>query len=66
MGANDCATDVHACAANAKKDNDPAEGKYVARGTCAKLAGKTDGMIGKPAPLHEQSAKEMEEHVNMT
>ena len=64
-GANDCATSVHACAAQAKKDNDPAEWKYVARGTCTKLGGKTDGTIGKAAAVHEQWSKEMEARVNM-
>ena len=64
-GANDCATAAHACAAQAKKDNDPVEWKYVARGSCAKLGGKTAGTIGKPAAVHEQWAKEREERVNM-
>jgi len=64
-GANDCATAVHACAAQAKKDNDPTEWKYIARGTCAKLGGKTSGTIGKPAAVHEQWSKEMEARVNM-
>jgi uncharacterized membrane protein len=35
-GANDCATasGSHSCSGQAKKDNDPAEWKYVAKGTC--------------------------------
>jgi uncharacterized membrane protein len=41
-GANDCGTDKHACGALAKTDNDPTEWKYVAKGTCEKLGGKTE------------------------
>ncbi len=42
-GQNDCAsaTGSHSCAGQAKKDNDPAEWKYVAKGTCEKMGGKT-------------------------
>ena len=41
-GQNDCGTAKHACAgARAKKDNDPTEWKYVAKGTCEKMGGKT-------------------------
>jgi uncharacterized membrane protein len=41
-GQNDCATatGTHACAGESKKDNDPKEWKYVAKGTCEKLGGK--------------------------
>lgn len=41
-GANDCATanGTHSCAGQAKKDNDPNEWKYVAKGTCEKEGGK--------------------------
>lgn len=41
-GQNDCATTTgsHSCAGQAKKDNDPTEWKFVAKGTCAKLGGK--------------------------
>ena len=40
-GQNDCGTAKHACAAQgAKVDNDPAEWKYVAKGTCEKMGGK--------------------------
>jgi len=39
-GKNDCGTAKHACAGMAKTDNDPAEWKYVAKGTCAKMGGK--------------------------
>jgi uncharacterized membrane protein len=41
-GKNDCGTAKHACAGQgAKADNDPAEWKYVAKGTCEKVGGKT-------------------------
>jgi uncharacterized membrane protein len=40
-GQNDCGTAKHACAGlGAKKDNDPNEWKYVAKGTCEKMGGK--------------------------
>lgn len=40
-GQNDCGTAKHACAAmGAKVDNDPAEWKYVAKGSCEKMGGK--------------------------
>ena len=39
-GKNDCGTAKHACAGMAKTDNDPAEWKYVAKGTCDKMGGK--------------------------
>ena len=40
-GQNDCGTASHTCAGKAKKDNAPDEWKYVAKGTCEKLGGKT-------------------------
>ena len=42
-GQNDCATPngSHSCAGQARKDNDPVEWKYVAKGTCTKMGGKT-------------------------
>ena len=42
-GQNDCATanGSHSCAGQAKKDQDPNEWKYVAKGTCDKVGGKT-------------------------
>ncbi|MFD3266595.1 BufA1 family periplasmic bufferin-type metallophore [Phenylobacterium ferrooxidans] len=42
-GQNDCADSagVHSCAGQAKKDKDPNEWKYVAKGTCEKEGGKT-------------------------
>ena len=40
-GQNDCGTAKHACAAQgAKVDKDPAEWKYVAKGTCEQMGGK--------------------------
>ena len=38
-GMNDCGTSAHACAGQAKADNDPEEWVYVPAGTCAKIAG---------------------------
>ena len=38
---NDCATAKHACSTMSKVDNDPAEWKYVAKGTCEKVGGTT-------------------------
>jgi uncharacterized membrane protein len=40
-GQNDCGTAKHACAAMSKADNDPIEWKYVAKGTCEQMGGKT-------------------------
>jgi uncharacterized membrane protein len=41
-GQNDCGTAKHACAGlGAKTDNDKAEWKYVAKGTCEKAGGTT-------------------------
>jgi uncharacterized membrane protein len=41
-GQNDCGTAKHACAGQgAKTDNDPMEWKYVAKGSCEKMGGKT-------------------------
>jgi uncharacterized membrane protein len=41
-GKNDCGTAKHACAGQgAKVDKDPTEWKYVAKGTCEKMGGKT-------------------------
>ena len=42
-GANDCAAadGSHSCAGQAKKDNDVQDWKYVEKGTCEKLGGKT-------------------------
>ena len=46
-GQNDCGTAQHTCAGKAKKDNAPEEWKYVAKGTCEKLGGKTKAPAGK-------------------
>ncbi|UGQ46988.1 BufA1 family periplasmic bufferin-type metallophore [Massilia endophytica] len=42
-GMNDCAstTGSHSCAGQSKKDMDPNEWKYVAKGSCEKMGGKT-------------------------
>lgn len=41
-GKNDCGTAKHACAGlGAKTDKDPNEWKYVAKGSCEKVGGKT-------------------------
>ena len=41
-GQNDCGTAKHACAAQgAKTDKDPNEWKYVDKGTCEKMGGKS-------------------------
>ena len=40
-GQNDCGTASHTCAGQSKKDNAPDEWKYVAKGTCEKMGGKT-------------------------
>jgi uncharacterized membrane protein len=45
-GQNACATELHSCAGEAKVDNDPAEWKYVPKGSCEKIGGKTTA----PAP----------------
>jgi uncharacterized membrane protein len=43
-GQNDCAnlSGSHGCAGSAKVDNDPAEWKYVPKGTCKQLKGMTE------------------------
>jgi uncharacterized membrane protein len=48
-GQNDCGTAKHSCAGKAAKDNDPAEWKYVAAGTCEKAGGKSTGDAKKSA-----------------
>ena len=40
-GQNDCGTASHTCAGKAKTDNAPDEWKYVPKGTCEKMGGKT-------------------------
>jgi uncharacterized membrane protein len=43
-GQNDCAnlSGTHSCAGQNKVDNDPAEWKYVAKGTCKDMKGLTE------------------------
>ncbi len=40
-GGNDCATAKHSCAGQAAADNQADEWKFVAKGTCEKMGGKT-------------------------
>jgi uncharacterized membrane protein len=40
-GQNDCGTARHSCAGKATKDNATDEWKYVPKGTCEKVGGKT-------------------------
>lgn len=40
-GQNDCAANGHACAGQAKMDNDPAEWKHVPKDECEKMGGST-------------------------
>jgi uncharacterized membrane protein len=40
-GQNDCGTAKHACAGTSSKDNDAAEWKYVPKGTCEQMGGKS-------------------------
>ncbi|MDB5762338.1 MAG: hypothetical protein JWQ21_1333 [Herminiimonas sp.] len=42
-GQNSCSSVIgaHSCAGQSKKDMDPAEWKYVAKGTCEKIGGKS-------------------------
>ncbi|HEX7607075.1 MAG TPA: DUF2282 domain-containing protein [Usitatibacter sp.] len=48
-GKNDCGTAKHSCGSVATRDNDPAEWKYVAKGTCEKIGGKkADPNASKP------------------
>jgi uncharacterized membrane protein len=46
-GKNDCGNSKHSCAGQSKTDNDPAEWKTVAKGTCEKMGGKLDADDGK-------------------
>jgi uncharacterized membrane protein len=45
-GQNDCGTARHSCAGKAAKDNAPDEWKYVPKGTCDKVGGKTTSAGG--------------------
>jgi uncharacterized membrane protein len=46
-GQNDCSTARHSCAGKAAKDNASDEWKYVPRGTCEKVGGKTTSSADK-------------------
>jgi uncharacterized membrane protein len=46
-GQNDCGTASHSCAGKATRDNAPDEWKYVPKGTCEKIGGRTQPPKGK-------------------
>ena len=50
-GQNDCATTsgTHSCAGQAKADNAADDWRYVAKGTCKTLGGKTAEEVKAPA-----------------
>ena len=48
-GANDCATGTHSCAGQSKTDMGADDWKYVAKGTCKTLGGKTADEVKVPA-----------------
>ena len=50
-GQNDCATatGTHSCAGQAKADNAADDWRYVAKGTCKTLGGKTTEDVKAPA-----------------
>ena len=47
-GANDCATGTHSCAGQSKTDMGADDWKYVAKGTCKTLGGKTADEVKVP------------------
>jgi uncharacterized membrane protein len=47
-GQNDCGTNAHSCAGQAKTDNDPKEWKYVPKGSCKTMGGKTTEEASAP------------------
>ena len=49
-GQNDCGTARHSCAGKSTKDKAPDEWKYVPKGTCEKLGGKTSSSGGADSP----------------
>ena len=53
-GQNDCGTARHSCAGKSAKDNAPDEWKYVPKGTCTQMGGKTSagGADTSKAPKH--------------
>jgi uncharacterized membrane protein len=40
VGGNDCGTATHGCSGQAQADHDPADWKFVPKGTCKKVGGK--------------------------
>ncbi len=48
-GQNDCGskTSKHSCAGQSKIDNDPADFKFVAKGSCEKMGGKMQAPAAK-------------------
>ena len=48
-GQNDCASGTHSCAGQAKADKASEDWKYVAKGTCKTLGGKTADEAKAPA-----------------
>ena len=48
-GQNDCASGTHSCAGQAKADKAAEDWKYVAKGTCKTLGGKTAEEVKAPA-----------------
>ena len=48
-GQNDCGTARHSCAGKATRDNAGDEWKYVPKGTCEKMGGKTSAGGGPDA-----------------
>jgi uncharacterized membrane protein len=55
-GQNDCGTATHGCAGQASADNDPAEWRYVARGSCEKAGGKLNPP--QPGKQGQQAGKQ--------
>jgi len=49
-GQNDCGTARHTCAGKATRDNAPDEWKYVPKGTCGKMGGRTSPGGGGQGP----------------
>jgi len=45
-GQNDCGTARHSCAGKSARDNAPDEWKYVPKGTCEKVGGRTSSSGG--------------------
>lgn len=58
-GQNDCAnlSETHGCAGEAATDNDPEEWKYVPKGSCQKLGGKTEAQAKAQAKEAKPASK---------